>query len=176
MSRVKAVVLFFIAFSACHIPVQKTSGEGRILTAEEGEVLRRPSGRVVIKVDPRTGSARLAMGTQDLLPGAGIRLHRHENAEEILFIHRGSGTATLGDGKRPVEPGTTIYIPAGVWHGVENSSNEMELVWVVSPPGLEGYFREIGAPPGTELKVLTPSQMDEIARKHGTTFQPVAVR
>jgi quercetin dioxygenase-like cupin family protein len=170
--RLKVLLSFLVAFSACRIPSGKIVSEGRVLAAEEGEVLRRPNGKVVIKVDPRTGSARLAMGTQDLLPGAGIRVHRHEHAEEVLFIHQGSGTAILGDGRRTVEPGTTIYIPAGVWHGVENSGKEMQLVWLVSPPGLEGFFREIGAPPESELKVLTPGQMEEIARKHGTVFKP----
>ena len=49
-------------------------------------------------------------------------------------------------------------------------------MWLVSPPGLEGFFREIGAPPETELKVLTPGQMEEIARKHGTIFKPLGLR
>ena len=148
------------------------SRDGYVLAAGEGEVLHRPNGKVVVKVDPRTGSPRLAMGTQDLIAGARIAVHKHEQADEILYIQKGSATATLGDRRAQVAPGTTIYIPRGVWHGVESSGQEIQLLWIVSPPGLEAFFREIGAPPGAPIKQLTPSQMADIGRKHGTTLKP----
>ena len=145
---------------------------GYLLHANEGEMLLRPTGKIVIKVDPRTGSTRLAMGTQQLNAGTGIRVHRHEHEDEVLFVQEGGGTAILGDARKTVEAGTTIYVPQGVWHGVENPGNEMHLLWVVTPPGLEGFFREIGTPPGAPLKALTPAQLSDIARKHGTGFKP----
>src|ERR1700746_3294987 len=75
----------------------KAAARGYVLAAEQGEILRRPNGRVIVKVDPRTGSPRLAMGTQELNAGAGIRLHKHDNADEILYVERGSATALLGE-------------------------------------------------------------------------------
>ncbi len=144
---------------------------GYVLAPEEGQILRRPNGRVIVKVDPRTGSSRLAMGAQELDAGAGIRVHRHENADEILYIQKGNAQAILGEDRSPVGPGTTIFIPRGVWHGVESTGQGIQLLWVVSPPGIEGFFREIGSPPGSPLKNLTPAEMDEIGRKHGTTFK-----
>jgi hypothetical protein len=58
-----------------------------------------------------------------------------------------------------------------VWHGVESAGEAIRLLWIVTPPGLEGFFREIGARPGEALKQLSPDQMADIARQHGTTFQ-----
>jgi len=147
---------------------QKT---GYVLHTSEGETLLRPTGKIVIKVDPKMGSTRLAMGTQQLNAGSGIRVHRHEHEDEVLFIQEGGGTAILGEARKTVEAGTIIYIPRGVWHGVENP-NEMDLLWVVTPPGLEGFFREVGTSPGTPPRTLTPEQLNDIARKHGTRFKP----
>ena len=85
-------------------------------------------------------------------------------------MHRGEGTATLGDEQAHVEPGTTIYIPQGTWHGVENTGDSpAEIVWVIAPPGLERFFRDIGAAPGSELAPLADDEMADLDRKHGTT-------
>ena len=149
----------------------RVSPSGYVLKPDEGEVLRRPNGSVIIKVDPRRGSGRIAMGTQELDARSGIRVHKHDNADEVLYIQKGGATAILGDQRSPVGPGTTIYIPRGVWHGVEGAGPEIQLLWIVSPPGLEGFFREIGAPPGTPVKQLTAAEMEEIGRKHGTRFK-----
>jgi mannose-6-phosphate isomerase-like protein (cupin superfamily) len=149
-----------------------SGGTGFVLRPGEGEKLSVRNGEVVIKVDPRTGSARFAMGTQTLRPGAGIGVHLHEHEDEILFVNRGTGVGVLGDGQTPVEPGSTIFIPHGVWHGVENPDGELSLVWVVSPPGLESFFRESGSPPGAPPKELTAEQLEDIRRKHGLRSKP----
>ncbi len=151
---------------------EAAQGVGFVLRPDEGEVLSVPNGEVSIKVDPRTGSAEFALGTQTLRPGAGIGLHVHEHEDEVLFIHRGKGTGLLGDDRRPVETGSAIFIPQGVWHGVENPDGELTLVWVVSPPGLESYFREVGSPPGEARKVLSSDRLEDIRRKHGMRTRP----
>ena len=76
---------------------------------------------ITIKVDPRTGSPKMALGTQALDAGVGIPLHRHEHEDEVLFVHDGRGVAILRDQRQIVEKGDSIYIPHGVWHGVENN-------------------------------------------------------
>ncbi|MFQ5818349.1 MAG: cupin domain-containing protein [Terriglobia bacterium] len=145
-------------------------GKGYVLQPGEGEVLRLggpPGGQVIIKADPtKTGSMRMAMGIQ-VLEGK-IPIHLHEQQDEFLFVHTGQGIGIVGDERVPVEAGTTIYIPLGVWHGVENTGDKpAQIMWVVTPAGLEDFFREAGAPPGTELKSLTPEQFADIMRKHG---------
>ncbi len=152
-------------------PLQTKTG-GFVLQRDEGEVLAVRNGEVVIKVDPSTGSPRLAMGTQTLRPGAGIDVHLHEQEDEILFVQSGAGVGVLGEGRTPVEAGATIFIPHGVWHGVENPEGAVSLVWVVSPPGLESFFRESGSPPGAEPKTLSREQVDDIRRKHGMRVKP----
>lgn len=151
----------------------KGTEDGYVLRAGEGEILKRGKGNTItIKVDPKTGSPNMALGTQALDPGVGIPLHRHEHEDEVLFVHEGSGVAISGDRRQVVEKGDTIYIPHGVWHGVETKQQGINLLWVVTPPGLEGFFREISSAPGIPPKSLTPSQIQDIGRKHGVHFKP----
>jgi hypothetical protein len=50
--------------------------------ANEGEHLVLRGGSIFIKTDPRTGSRNLAMGTQQVLQGVGIPIHRHWKMDE----------------------------------------------------------------------------------------------
>jgi hypothetical protein len=76
--------------------------------------------------------------------GAGIPVHRHEQ-DEILFVQEGGGTAIMGELRQPVEKGATIFIPKGVWHGVEKTASDTHLLWIVTPPGLEGVFPRVSS-------------------------------
>jgi len=76
---------------------QATSNAGYILGPDEGEVLLVRNTKVIVKADPRTGSRGMAAGTQDLGAGAGIPLHKHDNADEMLVVQKGAAMAILGD-------------------------------------------------------------------------------
>jgi len=77
----------------------------------------------------------------------------------------------LDDVPRPFEKGATIFIPKNSWHGFKNPDHELLLLWIVSPAGLEGFFRELCNPVGVPPKQFTREQIKEIARKHGTEFR-----
>lgn len=137
----------------------------------EGETLIGPSGEIVIKVDPTTGATQFAMGTQHLLANTGIPLHVHETADEVLFVHAGVATGQIADERISVQAGSMMFIPRGVWHGVTNPASEVTLVWFVSPPGLESFFRSTRAKPGQPPVKLTPETLKEIAAKHHMRFK-----
>jgi quercetin dioxygenase-like cupin family protein len=146
---------------------QRVSTQGYVLGPSEGEHLIRNAGSIFIKVDPSKGSNNMALGTQQVPRRAGIRVHQHHEADEVLFVLEGTGFAVLGDKRMPIEKGSAIYIPKGVWHGVENPDSELLLLWVMAPPGLEAFFREVASSPGAPPKQLSREQLNEIARKHG---------
>lgn len=148
------------------------STQGYVLGPTEGEHLIRNTGSIYsIKVDPRRGSNSMALGTQQVSIRAGIQVHQHQEADEVLFVLEGTGFGTLGDGRMRIEKGSAIYVPNGVWHGVENPDSELLLLWVVAPTGLEAFFREVASAPGAPPKQLTREQMNEIAQKHGMQVQ-----
>jgi quercetin dioxygenase-like cupin family protein len=133
-----------------------------ILARDEGDLV----GSHYIKADPQTGSMRLGVGLQHLKGRQGIPMHRHDREDEILFIHSGSGVGTVGDQRKNISAGTTLYIPQGTWHGIDSQSDEMEILWVASPPHFAENLREIGAKVSRGGN-MSSGELDDIARKHG---------
>ena len=153
---------------------QAAASQGSVLSATEGEHLIhfRDHGNIFIKVGAATGSSDLAMGTQQVMTGTGIPTHRHFKMDEAFLVLEGSGTVTLNDIRHPFEKGGTIFIPKNTWHGFENPDHELLLLWVVSPAGLDGFFRDTCSPPGTPAKQLTREQIRDIAlKKYDTEFR-----
>jgi mannose-6-phosphate isomerase-like protein (cupin superfamily) len=147
--------------------VPHTSRQGYVLAPNEGEHLIRNAGNMFIKVDPSRGSNNMTLFTQQVPRRNGIAVHQHHEADEVLFVLEGTGFGILGDTRVPIEKGSTIYIPKGVWHGVENPDSELLLLFVAAPPGVEAFFHEVASAPGAPPKQLTREQLNEIARKHG---------
>jgi len=166
------VALATLGLSSCQDeatdPVAASSDRpGYVLARDEGEVLVDAKGRTtIIKVSPETGSRHLAMGSQDMPPGTGIRIHKHDRTEEILYVTSGAGTVVLGDERIAVEGDTTVWVPPGAWHGVENPDEHMHLLWIVTPPGLDEFFRGLFWGPGEVQKTLTPAEIAEIEELH----------
>jgi mannose-6-phosphate isomerase-like protein (cupin superfamily) len=150
------------AASVVALTFAQTPGQPRplILARDEGYRVR---GHYV-KADPKSGSMRLGVGLQRLTGGRGTGVHMHEKEDEVLFIHSGSGLGVVGDQRKSVSAGTTLYIPQGTWHGVEAQSGELEIFWVVSPPHFAETLRE-SAEVSDAGKV--PADLDEVGRKHG---------
>ena len=153
--------------------VSPEDSEPHVFARGEGEVLMDSKGRTtIVKVSPQTGSRLLAMGTQDMPPGSGIIVHKHDHTEEILYVSDGSGTVILGDEQIQVEKDTTIWIPPGTWHGVENPEDRMHILWFVTPPGLDDFFRGMFWHAGEDAKQLTADEIAEIEELHDSKARP----
>ena len=152
---------------------QPAAPQGYVLGADEGEQLVhfRDRGKIVIKAGSATGSDKLALGTQQVTVGAGIPIHRHLEMDEAFYVLDGGGIFTLNDARHTFEKGGTIFIPKNSWHGFANPDRELLLLWIMSPPGLDGFFRETCSPPGAPPKQLTREQINQIARKYATEFR-----
>jgi quercetin dioxygenase-like cupin family protein len=146
---------------------------GSVVGPEGGEHLVhfRDRGNLFINFGAATGSTSLGLGTQQVMAGSGIPVHRHFKMDEAFWVLGGSGVVILEDVRHPFEKGATIFIPRNTWHGFENPQHELLLLWVVTPAGLDGFFRETCTPPGVPLKQPTQEQVREIARKYDTEFR-----
>src|SRR5262245_8254533 len=143
------------------------------LQPDQGELLFVGPTRdpVRIKVSP-PGQGRFAMIVQEMAAGSRVPIHLHEKEDEIIFIQRGSGRATLGAQTLTLRAGSVLFVPQGTWHGGENTGTE-PLLWVAtySPSGFEGYFREIGIRPGGEAPPrLTAEEREARDRKYGIRY------
>lgn len=157
--------------------VSGTSGEALILDASDGErrLHRPPPGALsnltapfILKVDRRNGGApELVMLTEDISPGQGIPPHRHPQSDEILFIHGGTGLASLAGRQATVTTGATIYMPRNTVVGLRNTGTEpLRIVAIFSPPGYEEYLREISVPEGQTPAPLSVEELSAIRARH----------
>jgi quercetin dioxygenase-like cupin family protein len=142
-----------------------------ILAADEGErLVRRTLGGapLIIKVDRKTaGAPEFVMAYEALPPGAVIPPHRHPGADEIIFVHSGTGAAELGDKSAAIAAGSTIYIPRLTRITVRNTGTEpLVIVAMFSQPGFEDYLRETSVPEGQPVVPLTSAEMSAIRAHH----------
>ncbi|MEJ8565988.1 cupin domain-containing protein [Elongatibacter sediminis] len=141
----------------------------RVLHAEEGERLDMIDGRYVLlkATAENTGASELMMGTEALPPGTAIPVHSHEAYEEIIFIHEGDVRLTLGDEVVEAQPGTTMYVPPGTWHGVAAHGDEPATMLFIFPePDIAEFFRRVGQKPGDPPPELTGEDWAEIMQRH----------
>jgi quercetin dioxygenase-like cupin family protein len=150
---------------------QAGARKGYVLGPNEGEHLIMRGGNIFIKVDPTRGMNSLAMGTQQVLKDVGIPIHRHFEMDEAFYVIDGTGTFVLDDVSHRLEKGGSIFIPKNTWHGFQNPDGELVLLWLVSPPGLEAFFREVATRPGIPPTQRTKAELNEIARKYATEFK-----
>lgn len=65
-------------------------------------------------------------------------LHIHPDAEELLVVTRGRGTAFLDGRERAVQAEDVIYVPPHAEHEVRNTSDEMLGLLLINVPVREG--------------------------------------
>ena len=69
------------------------------------------------------GLAHLTVVVGESHPGQGVPLHHHD-CEELIIVHAGRGTYTVGDTTVEAGPGEVVVIPSGVPHRWVNHSQE----------------------------------------------------
>lgn len=173
------------------VPVNPSTSStaGLILQEYEGELrLRRARGNTGsegapnfrIKVDRKYGdSPSFFMGMEDIPPGKKIRLHHHPHTEEILFVHRGTGTVRLGSRQAEVRAGATVYIPRNVSVGLLNTGDEpLSLVFIFpEPDGMAGQMRSGSVGEGEQPVPFTPAELaarNARASEHIVFDEPIA--
>jgi mannose-6-phosphate isomerase-like protein (cupin superfamily) len=126
------------------------------------------SAPFILKVDHQiAGASDFVMFYEDIPPGQAISPHHHPDAEEILFIHKGTGLAFLGNRTASVSEGATIFIPRNVRASLRNSGVEpLGIVAVFSRPGFEQYQRAISVPEGQHADPLSVDELQAIRARY----------
>lgn len=127
---------------------QATVGDKRFVSPDEVETMLFDWGTIKWLSERRvTGSPGIACGLVILEPGKGHLRHNHPGSEEVLYYVSGEGEQMVEDDDgtpryRHVKAGDAAYIPAGVYHGTENTGWEpMRLIAIYSPGGPEAILR-----------------------------------
>lgn len=148
-----------------------------VLGPNDGEHrVRRPQpnsiasfgGAYVMKADSHNGGSQdLVMFTENIPPGQSIAPHHHPGAEEILFIHSGTGHAWLNGRESKLVAGSTVFMPRNTHVRVTNDGTEpIGLVAIFSRHGFDDYLRDISVPEGQLAKPLTVKELEAIRARH----------
>jgi len=132
-------------------PGKEHKGTAIVVGPEEGDSFWQPlpsTGHITAKITPYTAPYDdFASGIQVLEPGAAIREHGHQRAHELIFVYQGTGHAIIDGERYELKPETLIVVGRRVLHYLENEGDDqMRMLWVIFPPGLEDWFRAIGRP------------------------------
>ena len=96
-------------------------------------------------VPGNTGFEGLSMGFQTIAPASRVREHSHGDQVELQICFRGRGHAMVDGVRHELVPGTACLLGYDVKHELINDGpDELVMLWVISPPGLEHFFEAIG--------------------------------
>ena len=108
----------------------------------------------VVATAEQTGGAFSLM--EELLPrGAEPPPHVHRREDEAFFVLEGALTVRVGDQVFPAEAGSFVFCPRDVPHLLTVESEQVRMLTLVTPGGVESLFVELGEPAGA--RTLPPA-------------------
>lgn len=107
------------------------------------------SDHIFVKSVGHLAEGRVSMVEDTVKPGFHLGRHYHKKMTEIFYILEGEITMIFDDATIVASVGTTINIPATVWHEAK-SENGAKMLSIFSPAGFEDYL--------AEMKTLTDEQ------------------
>jgi mannose-6-phosphate isomerase-like protein (cupin superfamily) len=128
---------------------------------------------ITIKISKaKHGVAGISFCVEEQLPGRKMRIHKHLNNDELIFIHQGEGTLTLDEEFIKVKSGDVVFVPRNTWHGLDNTGKEnLVMAFQYSPAGFEEYFIENGTLTGMPAKVKTEEEYAITEKKYGMVYK-----
>jgi len=100
--------------------------------------------------------------------------HIHRREEETFYILEGEMTASVGGQTIKGTPGTVICLPPNLAHSVKIESEQVRMLILLTPAGLEGYFKECSVPapamtlpPPAEIPYADLQKLIAVAAKYG---------
>ena len=128
---------------------QDIRGHAVVVQPDEGQSFWQPvpaSGHADPKLVPgNTQFDTLSMGYQTVAVGGRIREHSHGEQVELQVCFRGKGHVNVDGERHELTPGTACFLGYDVKHEIVNDGEEeLVMLWVISPAGLEDFFQTIG--------------------------------
>jgi quercetin dioxygenase-like cupin family protein len=78
--------------------------------------------------------ARLFLGLNCFEPGQAQPVHTHAGADKFYLIVSGRALMTVGEETREAGPGTVVWAPADVPHGVPQALERTVMLVGIAPP------------------------------------------
>jgi quercetin dioxygenase-like cupin family protein len=91
--------------------------------------------------------------------------HIHRKEDEITYVLEGEIVFSVADRTIKGTPGTMIFLPRDERHSFTIESEEVRMLILVTPAGLEGWFKEFSVPaPAMTLPPADEPAYEEVQR------------
>lgn len=141
-------------------PVVVSNGEGEVVTAL--------GSRYRYKVVGESTNGAYSLVEETLLDDEGPPLHVHEREEEAFYVLAGRGIFVVGDDRRELGPGDFVVVPRGAPHALARTGNELRMLVITSPAGLEQFFVEVARRESATGKPMPEEDVVTLAGQFGT--------
>jgi quercetin dioxygenase-like cupin family protein len=116
-----------------------------VLPAQEGKIVSLPGGHRVRFVHQDTSAAYSLVEWFAPPAIAGPPLHIHRVTDEAFYVVEGTFGFQAGENTVDGDAGAFVFIPHGLAHTFWcEGPAPAELLILISPPGFEQYFGELG--------------------------------
>ena len=103
--------------------------------------------------------------------------HIHHREEETFYVLEGEMTVSVGDRTFKATPGTMVCLPRDVAHSFAIDSEHLRMLVLLTPAGLEGWFKEFSVPapamtlpPPAEVPYSEMEKMLDVSSQYGLEF------
>jgi mannose-6-phosphate isomerase-like protein (cupin superfamily) len=95
--------------------------------------------------------------------------HIHTDAAELFYVLEGRHIFTVGETEYEAGPGDMVFVPKGIRHAQRRvTPNTGRTLTMFSPPGMEGFFRELAAAEASGE--VDDETVDRITTKYGAVW------
>jgi len=157
------------------------SSQLKYVPAETGRSFRSPVDQITFLITGEQTGGAFFMAEVRVPPGGGPPPHIHRCEDEAFYLQQGTVTIQVGSKTLHATPGDFVYLPRGIMHCFKNTGKvEAKFLLVVTPAGLENFFKEAfypaqdssAAPPPITEAML--NRLLSAAANHGLEFAPPA--
>ncbi len=102
----------------------------------------------ILRGEETGGAYSLTEFTLAAPPVPGPPIHSHGTGDEAAYVLKGNLEFRIGERTIQAATGAVIFVPKGTTHNVSNLGPGTARILVIqSPPGFEGYWREMAELP-----------------------------
>lgn len=118
-----------------------------VIVPNAGESIWFLGTLMTVKATGDTTGGAFGLIEQELPPGFATPTHIHHNEDEPFYILQGEVTFQCGERTLVAEAGSLVYLPRGIAHGFQvTSETPARLLQFNFPAGVERFFIEAGEP------------------------------
>ena len=149
--------------------MSSNKNDGYALKEGEGIKINFRGTKMTLKVSGRDSEGKYSLIEMIHPPNTGPALHIHSNAPEAYYVLDGSYSIRCDDILYRAYPGDFVFIPKSIPHNYQ-SGPQGGKVLVISPAGIEGYFKEVSDILLKKGNEIPWDQEVEIAQRYGQEF------